>query len=269
MKASLLRFALPAFCLIAAQLPGQPAPATPVYTQSLTYLKVAPGKGDEFMRQMREETMRVAQVRADSGEILSWSLLRSVYPAGTEARADYVISIITQGPPPAPQGNSGLEASLKKAGIALSATEYWAKRTNVATRVAAELWRIRERVGSPQKGHYLYLNSMKVNDAPAYNEFEAQVWRPIAEAWNKEGAMSGWIYATKLLPSGTDTPYSAYSADMFPTWEAAFKSRSLQAAFEKVHPGKSYFDAATQMNKLRSLAKRELWQIVERVEKAR
>jgi hypothetical protein len=213
--------------------------------------------------------MRVAQVRANAGEILSWSLLRSVFPAGTEARADYVISVITQGPPPAPQGNAGLEANLKKAGINVTTADYWAKRNAVSARVAAELWRLRERVAAPQKGHYLYLNSMKVHDASAYNEFEASVWRPIAEAWVKEGAMSGWLYATKMLPGGTDTPYSAYSADMFPTWEAAFKSRSLQAAFEKVHPGKSYFEAATNMNKLRSLAKREMWQIVERVEKAK
>jgi hypothetical protein len=270
MKRSLLRFALPAFCLFAAQLPGQqsaPPPATPTYKQSLIYLKVAPGKGDEFMRLMREETMRVAQVRANAGEILSWSLLRSVYPAGTEARADYVISVITAGPPRAPRGNAGLEADLKKAGVKVTAADYWAKRNSISSRVASELWRIRERVASPQKGHYLYLNSMKVNDATAYNEFEAKVWRPIAEAWVKEGAMSGWLYATKMLPGGADTPYSAYSADMFPTWEAAFASRSMQATFEKVHPGKSYSEAAANMGKLRSLAKREMWQIVERVDK--
>lgn len=266
MKRSLLRFALPAFCLLAAQSPGQ-APATPTYSQSLTYLKVTPGKSEEFMQQMREETMKVAQVRANAGEIISWSLLRCVYPAGTEARADYVISVIMAGPPSAPKGNSGLEADLKKAGVNVSASEYWAKRAPVATRVASELWRIRERVAAPQKGHYLYLNSMKVNDASAYNEFEATVWRPMAEAWVKEGSMSGWLFATKILPSGAETPYSAYSADMYPTWEAAFKARSTQTMFEKIHPGKSYSEAAANMGKLRTLAKREMWQIVERVDK--
>lgn len=272
MKASLLRFALPALCILAAQLPGQPAtppPAGPVYTQSLTYLKTAPGKGNEWLKMTREETMKTAQVRADAGEILTWTLLRSVFPAGEEARADYVISVITEGPPRRPSGDAGLEADLKKAGLKLTTAEYWAKRTGVVSRVASELWRIRERVAAPQKGHYIYLNFMKVNDAAAYNDFEAKVWRPIAESWVKEGAMSGWLYATKILPSGSDTVYAAYSADMFSTWEAAFASRPLQAKFEKVHPGKSYQEASASMGKLRSLAKRELWMVVERVEKSK
>ena len=81
--------------------------------------------------------------------------------------------------------------------------------------------------------------------------------------------MSGWIFATKVLPTGTDTVYSAYSADMYPTWEAAFATRSMQATFEKIHPGKSYQEAITAMPKLRSLAKRELWVVVERVEKSK
>ena len=272
MKASLLRLALPAFCLLAAQLPGLSAaqqPAGPVITQNITYLKIAPGKSDAWLKMTREEGMKVAQVRADAGEILSWTLLRSVYPGGAEARADYMISVLSEGPPRRPGGDTGLEASLKKAGLKLTASEYWSKREAIVSRVASELWRIRERVAAPQKGHYLYLNLMKVHDAAAYNDFEAKVWRPIAESWVKDGSMSGWIYATKILPSGSDTVYSSYSADMFPTWEAAFASRPLQPQFEKIHPGKSYAEASASMGKLRSLAKRELWVVVERVEKAK
>lgn len=100
MNTSLLRIALPAFCLLAAQLPGQPATkqaAGPTYTQSLTYLKTAPGKGSDWLKMTREETMKVAQVRADAGEIVSWTLLRSVYPAGEEARADYVMRWLSTG----------------------------------------------------------------------------------------------------------------------------------------------------------------------------
>jgi hypothetical protein len=272
MKASLLRFALPAFCIFAAQLPGQtatPPPAGSVYTQSLTYLKIAPGKGNDWLKMTREEAMKTAQVRADAGEILTWTLLRSVFPAGEEARADYVISVITEGPPRRPGGDTALEADLKKAGLKMTADQYWAKRNGVVSRVASELWQIRQRVAAPQKGHYVHLNFMKVHDAAAYNDFEAKVWRPIAESWVKDGSMSGWLYATKILPTGTDTAYTGYSADMYPTWEAAFASRSLQAAFEKVHPGKSYQEASASMPKLRSLAKRELWVVVERVEKAK
>lgn len=80
--------------------------------------------------------------------------------------------------------------------------------------------------------------------------------------------MSGWIYATKMMPTGTETPYAAYSADMFPSWKAAFTARSMQDIFAKVHPGKKYQDAADSIPKLRDLARRELWVVVDRVEKS-
>jgi len=273
MKTPMLRYVLSAFCLLAAQLPGQQsaqAPAAPVYTQSLTYLKVAPNKNNEFLRLIRDESMKVAQVRVDAGEYLIWTLLRSVFPGGAEARADYVISVISEGRPRASGGSSALEANLKKAGITMSADEYWARRDGVVSRVASELWRVRELVAGAKKGHYVYLNFMKVPDAAAYNDFEAKVWRPMAEGWVKDGSMSGWLFATKILPSGSDTVYSAYSADIFPTWDAAFAgdANRMQRMFEKVHPGKSYQELTANMAKLRSLAKRELWTVVERVEKS-
>jgi len=272
MKASLLLLALPTFLVLAAQLPGQLVAQQPnslPYTQKLTLIKVQPGKGSEWLKMTREESMKLAKMRVDAGEIVAWTLLRSVYPAGEEARAHYAVSVLNEGPPARPKSITDLEADLKKAGLEMSAEDYRSKRNAISTQVATELWRIREHVAAPQKDHYVFLNFMKVHDTEAYNVFESKVWRPMAESWVTEGAMSGWLFATKILPGGTDTVYSAYSADMFPTWEAAFANRSMEAKFEKTHPGKSYQQASTDMPKLRSLSKRELWMIVERVDKSK
>ena len=269
MSALLRRFTFPVLCLLAVPLGAQQAAEPPRYTQQLTYLKTTRGKGEARLQMTRNETMKAEQVRANAGEIVSWTLLRSVYPAGEEARSDYLISVIYAGLPPAPGGNSGLEANLKKAGVNLSANDYWAKRREVVTRVASELWRVRERVAAPAVGHYIQINSMKVNDMTAYTDFESKIWRPIAESWVKDGSMSGWIFSTKMAPTGSETPYQAYSADMYPTWEAVFKSRSMSETFAKVHPGKKLEDASATMGKVRSLARRELWVVVERVEKAK
>lgn len=266
MKTSILRLALlPS--LLAATLPAQ-QPAAPVYTQTLTYVKVSPGKASEYERLLNETMAPVYQQRANAGEILSWTLLRTVLPAGQEARADYVISVISEGAPPKPLGRAEFESALKKSGVKVNAEEFFEKRRSISTLVAVEMWRPQIRVAAPQTGHYLYLNHMKVHDAAAYTDFERTIWRPMAEQWVKEGAMSGWIYATKLLPAGTDTPYSAYSSDMFPTWQAAFAARSAQAVFEKAHPGKNYQETMGNLGKLRSLARRELWVVVARVEKS-
>lgn len=266
MKAKLVSLALAAVCMTAVQLHSQQHP-TPVYHQSLAYVKTQQGKGNEYVQFARETTMKMAQLRADAGEIVSWTLLQSVYPAGQEARANYLISTIYEGAPRPAQARARVEENLKKAGVQLKIDEFYAKRDSLSSLVAMELWRPRNRVAAPQKGHYLFLNMMKVRDAAAYIEFEDKMWRPLAEEWVKQGAMSGWIFATKVLPAGTETPYSAYSADMFPTWEAAFAARSTQSAFEKVHKGKNYQEFAGSFQKLRDLARRELWVVVERVEK--
>lgn len=263
----MLRFALPVFCLMTAALQGQ-QPASPVYTQTLTYVKVVPGKGTEYEQLVKETTQKIAQVRADAGEIVSWTLLRSVMPAGQEARADYVISTISEGSPLPPATPAESAERLKKGGATMSYQQYVDKRGTLSTLVAIEMWRPQLRVGAPKKGHYLFLNSMKVHDAAAYADFEKTIWAPLADEWVKQGAMSGWVFATKMLPGGTDTQYTAYSADMFPTWQAAFVSRSMQSIFAKVHPGKDYQATADSIPKLRDLARRELWVVVERVEKA-
>jgi hypothetical protein len=249
-----------------AVLPAQTA-AAPAYYQIINHVKVTPGKSAEYADFVRETSMKTAQKRVDSGEIYSWTLLRTVMPAGKEARADYMISVLSEGPPRGPQSREDQEKSLKAAGVKMTVAEVFAKRDTLSSLVSTEMWRPQLRVGSLQKGHYLYINYMKVHDAAGYTAFETNTWRPMAEQWTKDGAMSGWMYSTKSLPSGTEMPYGAYSADFFPSWEAVFKSRSAQETFAKVHPGKKYEDAQKEIPKLRDLARRELWVVVERIVK--
>lgn len=242
-------------------------PASPPIYQTTTLIKVAPAKRADFTQFMNDTARKVAETRLASGQIISWTLLRSVMPAGEEARADYMISTLSEGIPPEPLERAGSEALLKKAGVKMSLAEFITKRESLGSQVAAEMWRISARVSAPQKGHYLFLNYMKVTNATEYGKFTTTVWRPLMEHWVKEGAMSGWIYATKVLPSGSDTAYAAYTADMFPSWTAAFAARPTSVAFQKAHPGKPYEETMRSGDNLRSLARRELWVVVDRVAK--
>ena len=264
MKAKELLLTMSVIWMMAGQLEAQ---QQPVYYQTINCVKVKPGKGREFTQFVNDTSKKVAQTRADAGEILSWTFLRSVMPAGEEARCDYMVSTIFEGTPPAPRGPEGFEKALQKAGVNMTGSDWTAKANSFSRLVSTEMWRPRIRVGAPQKDHYLFLNYMKVHDSPEYNDFESTVWRPLAEAWVKEGSQSGWVFATKVLPSGTDTTYAAYSADIYPSWDAAFKQRSTQAAFEKIHTGKNYQQTMDRLPKLRDLARRELWVVVERVAK--
>ena len=116
----------------------------PTYTQALTFLKVSPGKDQDWLKTMLDVDGKVAQLRANSGEIIAWPLLRSVYPSGQEARAKYMVSVIYKGGPrPLPMNDE----LLKKAGVTRTPADIWTVRDATSTLVASELWQPRLRVG--------------------------------------------------------------------------------------------------------------------------
>lgn len=235
--------------------------------QTLNCIKVDRGKQGEWLQFVRDTMQKVGEMRVNSGEIVSWTLLRNVLPSGSEARCSYMISIVAAGAPVAPYGQGGLEKALAKAGVKMTGQEWAQKANSLGQLVATEIWRIRERTGQFGKGHYLFLNYMKVHEPTEYRNFEHEIWRPMADEWIKEEAQSGWVFATKMMPSGTATDYAAYSADIYPNWEAAFKARTSQATFEKVHKGKDYEQTMSGLGKLRDLAERNLLVVEERISK--
>ena len=258
-----VKLLLALFGMVAAPLFAQ----EPVYYQVTNSIKVVPGKGSEYTKFMADTSAKIARTRIDAGEIVSWMLMRTVIPAGAEARADYMISTMYLGVPPAPRSREDTEKSLKLAGVPMTAAEFYAKRDSISSLVATEMWRPQLRVGGAQKGHYIYLNLMKVKDPAAFQKFEIDIQGPMFTERVKRGEMSGWSYGTRLLPAGTDSPYSAYTADIFPTWEAAFKQLSPgREVFAKVHPGKNADEVMGKLNSLRDHARRDLWVVVERID---
>lgn len=263
----LLRIAALACCFFPVALPAQ-QPATPSYAQTIYYLRVTPGKDAEFMQFVNDTFRKVAQVQVDAGEIHSWTFMRAVMPAGQDSRADYVVSIVTEGAPSEPVSAEALAAAMAKGGIAMSIPEFIEKRTALATLVSSEMCRIQARAGAPKKGHYLLVNQMKVHDAAAQIDYARTIRRPIAEELVRQGTMSGWMLATRILTVGTETPNLAFSVDMYPTWQALFAPRSIQKVFEKVHAGKDFEHEMSRINKYREVTRRDLWVVVDRVEKS-
>lgn len=262
MKSLQLLLALIGF--VTTSLHAQPT-GSPVLYQVTNSVKVAPGKGYEYSKFLTDTTVKMARVRVESGEIASWLLLRSVIPSGSEARADYMISTIYRGAPPPPRNREDTAKTLKLAGVAMSADEFYSRRDSLSSLVTTEMWRPQVRVGGAQKGHYLYLNLMRVRDAAGFDRFEKDVQQPMFIERIKRGEMSGWTYGTKVLPAGTEVPYTAYTVDAFPSWEAAFKQMSpAQEIFAKVHPGKNAQEVMGKLGTLRDHLRRELWVVVER-----
>ncbi len=228
-------------------------------------LKLQAGKALEFREFTAYDTRRVMQAGADAGDFSAWYLLRSVFPVGAEARCDYLSVVIHKGTPPDPLVTERLEAAIKKSGIAMTALEYLAKRSSLTTLVSSELWRTAIQIAAPEKGDYLYINSMKVHNMNDWMDMERRVWKPMAESWVKEGIMRSWMVSRPVLPAGTDMKYQAVTLDVYSSWESALKSRSVSDTFKKIHPTRNQETTFEAINKSRDLALRELLYVQDKV----
>ena len=251
--------------LAVSSLTSHSAAAVELYTQQITYIKVHAGKTEDWLQMVRDTSVKMAQKNADAGEIISWTLLRAVYPAGQEARADYMISEISPGSPHSPVRT--LAENLKQAGVNMTADELLKKRSSTSDLVARELWQPQIYNGAAQKGNFIVLNFMKVLDPAKHPTLETNIWSPLTKEWIKQGTLTGWIYATKIMPSGSESRYGAYTGDMFTSMEAALGHHNYEETFAKVHPGKKIDDVFVDTEKVRDIAKRELWEVVERITK--
>lgn len=228
-------------------------------------IKLLPGKTTEDYRQYIATTKRLWQSAADDGEIASWGVLRAVIPAGEAARCDFVSVTTFPAAPPPPLTADAVNARMKKIGMNGTAAQLYAKRDSITKLISGEMWRSTIRVGEVQKGDYMYVNYMKVRNMTDFLELEKTMWKPLAEHWVKNGAMRGWRQSVAFLPGGTEVPYRAMTADVFPSWEAVFKPLQTNDTFKTVHAGKNLDEFFGKLNKSRDLAKRELYVVEERV----
>ena len=237
---------------------------TPNFLSS-SCIKVQPGKAQEFRNFVTDNALKANTHLVRTGQITSYSVLRAVIPSGEEARCDYLIVTTNTGRPASPLAPGEQDKILQAAGVKMSWADYLAKRTELTKLVATELWMTRERVGSFEKGDYLYLNRMHVHNRAEYSKFEREVWRPLAEEMIKDGLMKAWSFNTLVLPGGTDVRITAVTADVIGSWEAVFKQNSLADTWKKVHPGKNIDQTMAEAAKLRDLARRDLYVVQERV----
>lgn len=232
---------------------------------SVSCLKLQPGKAVELREFLALDVSKVMQAGVDNGDFTSWYLLRSIYPAGVEAKCDYLSVITFSGMPLAPDSGELLRAALKRSGLTMTYEEYLARRSSLAALVTTELWRTVIRIATPEKGDYVYVNSMKVHNMNDWMDIENRIWKPLAEYWIKEGSMRSWMVNRPFLPSGSDLPYQAITLDVYPTWESAFKPRPASEIFRKIHPNKNMDATFESIMKSRDLARRELLRVEDKV----
>lgn len=250
MKFSRTLFAVAIAAAFSAALCAQQAPSG---FHSVACYKVKPEKTAEFRKWYAEDVHKVQQSRADSGAITSWMLLRSVTPQGKSAECDYLSIAMFPGAPPEPMGLDQLGATLKKAGLAISAQEYIDRRNSLTELVSNNWFRNLAFAGSMKKGDYVKVNYVKVPDIGDWLAYEKKVWQPLAEAMIKDGVASGWSVNVQELPAVTNLPFQAVTVDVYPSWDAVFNDDPQYVErFKRVHPDMEFGTTFEHFEKLRT-----------------
>lgn len=254
-----------------ATLLAQPAPTG---YHRVACIKVKPGQYAAFRAWAAGDAHKVLQAEADSGELSTWFLLRSVIPVGASAECDYLAVAMYPGLPPEPtNGLEHLAAAAKKAGLTESAQQFVDQRNAMTTLISDNMFRNVALVGTMKKGDYFRVNYMKVADPEnmgAYIAYEKKVWQPLAEQMTKDGVSSGWSLNVQVLPRGSELAYDAVTVDVYPTWDSVFQSDPQFAArFSKVHPNMDLGTTMESYDKMRSIVTTELYSVADMVTPAK
>ena len=228
-------------------------------------VKAAVGKGMELETFMRDVVVPLNQVRADDGEFAWFLFARGVVPAGSSAACDYRAVYGYKGLPPESPSSDQLDAALKRAKLNMSAKEMIAKREELSHLVDLGIWYQIDSIGpSTQKGSYLRLNhySVKPGAMEDWRHLETTYWKPLVDAWDKEGGKGFWGAYGLMMPDGDNLPYNAVTVDVFPDWNSLLHGVPF-TLWSKVHPNTETTDFFDRLDRVRSRHDIEIYKVLE------
>jgi hypothetical protein len=94
---------------------------------------------------------------------------------------------------------------------------------------------------------------------------ERTYWKPLVEAWVKDGGKGGWSMYQLWMPGGDSMPYNSMTVDTFPDWNSLLQGVPAGEIWPKVHPNMTTTAAFNQLDQARSVHDIEYYKVVELV----
>jgi hypothetical protein len=231
----------------------------------LDYMKVAPGKDNDYVRLEREVWKPFHAQRIKDKRLIAWSLYDVRYTADTHREYDYVTVNVYD----------NLAATDDQAGMgdmfqrlhpgndgARLLTETGAARETVRSEVWVLLDRTTPLSASAPPAKYLNVAFMQSKPNVDYVAVERDLWKPIHQDLVRSGAMNFWALYELVMPGGTSYPYD-YAAVNGVSSLSALENMYPDALFRRVHPNISLTDIGNRTAAARDLTRRELWVLVD------
>jgi hypothetical protein len=239
--------------------------SVPVRYVVLDYMKVAPGKADEYLRLEREVWKPVHQERIKNKRMVAWELYAVPYTAYPQRQYDYVTVNVYESIA-AIDDDTGLEAIFRRVHAGKDASRLLAQ-TGEARQVArAEVWQLLDqtapRTASAAPSKYLLVDYMRSKPGVNYVAVEQELWKPIHQDRVRSGALDRWALFELRLPGGTSYPYDYATANSLSNLSALVDAYP-EALFRRVHPNIPIADIGNRTGASRDLTRSELWVLID------
>ena len=222
---------------------AQTPPLTPPPFLMVQYNKVAPEHAAAFEDAVKTQLAKVMQVRANEGAVTLWASSKMLFPAGSDAKYNYVLATVYKGVPPLEPVAPEVEKDWAKAGLKRAA---FVERMHAlgAVVVKREIWRGLETVGPFEAGDLIRIDAKKVTVARDYVDMERNVYKAVWSERIKQGAMKSWALFAVQLPGGEDRPYSFVTVQGFKDEQQMLGPASIpySATWKSVYPNRDVYD---------------------------
>ncbi len=263
---SLLMLAI-LFCQTQSAIAQQ---AEPTYYVAYDYMKVKPGKWDDYLR-LEKAFKKIHSAKKKAGKMDTWGLMEVLSPSGASREYDYVTYNIYAG-----------EAQLANYYEGEYMPDNWSQMltpgelqlvmnaNEIRTIVKTEVWTGTDEVladdfKTSKISVFNYFDFPANGSHSKHVKVETDIWKPIHAARVKDGKMKGWRLLQMQMPFGADMPYQDASVDLYADM-AQYLAAWDNQYFAKVHPGKDVSAIMKQTNEACTLLRGEVRMVIDRLD---
>ncbi len=231
------------------------------------YLKVPADKEAAYLEFLRTNTHKIYDIAMQSGDVVSWAVLKLVYEGSPALDYNYVATTLYSGPPI--DLSTQQQDQIVRRATGLSLEEYLQMLSGLRVSIGSVLGSVEAVVpGTTMKeGNFVALTRWKIQPGQerAYSDFVKSMILPLHVQDLKDGYNLGWTAGRTMYPGGDQAPFDATCALIHKDLASAVKIMSpeqKEARFSKLYPGESY-DAFTMRDQaVRRLVRTELLKVM-------
>lgn len=244
------------------------------------YMKVHSGQEQAYLELEQNLWKPIHRQRVENGTIDGWNLYEVVYPAGGDREYDYVTvafydewnrlenpyaGIDPEQIHPNTDPQEIVDQTLKARTLVHSEVVEIIDSVTVDDQESGT-----EEAQESESGGYLMVDFMEVpqGGGSAYVQMEQDLFKPVHQQLVEQSGQEAWFLVERQF-AGANDAYQYMTIQPYESWSdvrPAARSEAMMSTFQDVHPEMDTSEVAERVLETRTVARREIWRLVDSVE---